>query len=335
MSCQDIIDRFDQSDCAQLYAEFRRKVGRIKSSNYDISDICNLDCEGCLFFAGADYKSHSDNQSLELWDSFFRAEADRGVNFAYVAGAEPSLQPERLRLIAKHIPKGVIFTNGIKKIPEDISYRIHISLWGDQQDNLVTRGADNSRKAFRNYKDDPRAIFVYTINSRNICNIREMVRQVSENGSKISFSYFTPTDEYQYGIIQGTDKSSALMLDRLDYVRAHRAIAQSMEDYPEAVCYSLEFDQWVQQESLYRLDENGIAIDCGARSTKHHRHYGVDLKPSQGKCCLPNLVCSECRAYAPAYASFLARWPSRLENTDEFSRWLAVWATWSDLFLND
>lgn len=75
------------------YQELRARVGRLVPSNYDISDTCNLRCEGCLFFDGADRLGHDDAADDAAWDAFFAAEGARGVNFAYLAGAEPTLAP--------------------------------------------------------------------------------------------------------------------------------------------------------------------------------------------------------------------------------------------------
>lgn len=44
----------DRPDPAARYESLRRAVGRLRTSNYDISRTCNLRCEGCLFFSGAD-----------------------------------------------------------------------------------------------------------------------------------------------------------------------------------------------------------------------------------------------------------------------------------------
>src|SRR5690606_25585328 len=71
--------------------QLRRLSAHLAGSNYDVSRVCNLRCEGCLFFEGDDFQSHADDRSDAEWDAFFAAEAARGVNFPYFAGAEPAL----------------------------------------------------------------------------------------------------------------------------------------------------------------------------------------------------------------------------------------------------
>jgi len=74
----------------------QRRIGRFQGSSYDISATCNLTCEGNLFFARADVSDIPQGRDVD-WARLFAAEAARGVNFAYIAGAEPSMVPARLR----------------------------------------------------------------------------------------------------------------------------------------------------------------------------------------------------------------------------------------------
>ena len=69
----------------------------------------------------------------------------------------------------EEIPLGAIATNGLAVIPEDISYRIHISIWGNDATSLSTRNAkDMLARQIENYKGDPRAVWVYTFTRHNI-----------------------------------------------------------------------------------------------------------------------------------------------------------------------
>ncbi len=79
---------------ASAFSALRRRVGRLVTSNYDIADRCNLRCEGCLFFAGDDYKQYRVNEDAACWDAFFRAERERGVNFGYFAGVRACVESQ-------------------------------------------------------------------------------------------------------------------------------------------------------------------------------------------------------------------------------------------------
>lgn len=327
----------------QKIRNLHRLHGTIVSSNYDITDDCNLTCEGCLYFSGLGYKRRPAT-SAEAWEAFFAEESARGVNFGYFAGAEPSLVPEVLRVAAKHIHLGVVFTNGIKKIPEDIRYRIHLSLWGNSQDNQMLRGADNSLKALRNYSGDPRAIAVYTINRRNIDSIELVAGLCADHGLPITFSYFSPTDDYlarssghlatQTPFFRGNLKDGNLMLRQEDFRKAHQSISKAKQTHKSYVIYSLAYDAWITQPNdIYRLNEHNVAIDCGNRISRDFRHYNVDLSLNKDKCCSPNLDCKQCRAYTNGYSTLLSRFPQFRRNADSLQLWTETWELWRSLFL--
>jgi len=332
-----------RSQASRRYGELRARVGRIVPSNYDISDICNLRCEGCLFFDGADRLGHIDAADDAAWDSFFAQEAARGVNFAYIAGAEPALVPNRLRSAHRHIANGVIFTNGTRRIPAEIDFRIHVSVWGAPAENARLRGADNVTKAIRHYAGDPRAIFIYTIGRTNISDIFETARVMHAAGCKLSFNYFSPTTSYlgklagQNGADDYFKVSSVednLVLTRADFAAARQEIERAKAAFGDTIHYSLDYDSWVTGETPHGIDpETGIATHCGNRLTAKHVHYSVDLTRSSGKCCSPNIDCRECRAYAPGYGTYLSRFAAIRHDPVELDRWLGVWELWAGLFL--
>lgn len=332
---------------AALFArlrDLRAKFPTIVSSNYDVSDTCNLSCEGCLYFSGINYTKLQGKRTVTEWERLFAAEAERGINFGYFAGAEPSLVPGILRAASRHLRTGMIATNGIKRIPEDIRYRIHVSLWGDEAASRELRGADNGPKALRNYQGDDRAIAVYTISRRNIDQIVPVSRMCADHGVPITFNYFSPTDDYQARLagsvtsesdyFHASSSEDNLALTPADLLRAHEAIAEARSRHPDAIWYSLDYDRWITSgEPLYRLDAEGIAIDCGNRVSPAHRHINADLTISTGKCCSPNIDCRECRAYLQGYATLLSRLRTFSKQPRDFRMWLDVWELWMRLFL--
>lgn len=327
------------SELKSLHSRYGTFVG----SNYDISDECNLSCEGCLYFSGLAYQKRG-AVSQEDWQQFFRKEAERGVNFGYFAGAEPSLVPEALRAAHGNIRYGVIFSNGIKRVPEDIRYRVHLSLWGGAEDNQKFRGADNTTKALRNYEGDDRAVAVYTINRKNIEGIVPVSQLCAEHGIPITYSYFTPTDDYlarlnnrdlgNTAFFRTSSKADHLMLGRSDFQRAAAEIEKAMELCRDFVLYSSDYNDWVTQEGgVYSLNEKGVATDCGYMLSRGFKHFNVDLSINSGKCCLPNLDCGECRAYATSYATYMSRLQQFRKSDDLLEQWLSVRRIWLRLFL--
>lgn len=125
-----------------VYQRIRGEVTPVRPSQYDIANACNLRCEGCLFFAGSDYLGHPEERDAERIDAFFAGEAARGINFAQFGGAEPALAVDTLRIAARYISCGVVFTNGTVRIPDDVPYSLHISIWGLPEASAEVRGAD-------------------------------------------------------------------------------------------------------------------------------------------------------------------------------------------------
>ena len=77
------------------------------------------------------------------------------------------------------MPLGSIATNGFKKIPESVGYKIHISVWGNDETSLRVRKAKNLlKKQIENYQNDPRAVFVYTFTRENIDEVQEVAAAV-------------------------------------------------------------------------------------------------------------------------------------------------------------
>ena len=331
------------SSVLERYRNLRRKVARIHSSNYDISNICNLRCEGCLYFSDVDRSEKLAVSELKQWRSFFEAEASRGINFAYIAGAEPALTPERISACYDHIPYGVVFSNGSRKIHPDINYRIHVSLWGDENSSKLFRDGNVQKKAFKHYAGDERALFVLTVSNLNIDQIEGIAAQCAEHGIPLTFSFFSPTDDYnlrQSGVFKDDSKYFRISSDqdmRLSPAalkRARETILNAADRHPSTVLISKPYLDWVTGETpLYTLDDTGIAIDCGNRLNKWHRHYNADLSLNSGKCCSPNIDCKDCRAYAMGLGSYLTKFKPLKKELSKNGDWLDTLEHWTEMFL--
>lgn len=89
------------SDRGLLFKHLRENVFPIKPSQYDMSAICNLCCEGCLYYSGSYFEEGlkhrvSDNDLPTV----YQYGKDRGVNFLHFGGAESTLR--------QNVPQGLI-----------------------------------------------------------------------------------------------------------------------------------------------------------------------------------------------------------------------------------
>jgi MoaA/NifB/PqqE/SkfB family radical SAM enzyme len=321
----------------EQYTKIRKQLQNLKSSNYDITNKCNLDCVGCLFFEGEDYNGHHDKTPLEEWETFFKKEKARGINFPYFAGAEPSLVPERLAIATKYFYRGVVFTNGAVKIDDKIPFTIHISVWDTPQKEEHIRGKSFFLKALENYKDDPRAVFIFTINSQNIMDIESIIHLCKEFNVKLSFSIYSPTQVYSKSVEDFSSSIVNYSPNKEDLLKIRHLLEHYRNKYKDTIIYSGAYNDWVTNPNgLYVIDPvTKIAINCEIMKQEYNIHYRTDLTSENSKCCSPNLECQNCRAYAMAHGTVIARYKEFLENFEEFEKWLEIADVWTKLFLRN
>ncbi|MFD1332116.1 hypothetical protein ACFQ4O_08910 [Methylopila musalis] len=268
------------------------------------------------------------------------------MTYGQFGGAEPALRQDVLRAAARHLTRGLVFSNGTIRLDPALPYAIHISVWGLGEQGARLRGADVFTKALRNYRDDPRATFVFTLNAENLESVPELARLCAEAGVRVSFSHFSPTLEYSRLLDDAQAEKGdyfrisrdggSLMLDRDGLARAQDLIAAALDAYPETVVYSHAFNRWIHRpEGVYDVDpQTGLPANCGSRVTTHYRHFHTDMTDAgDAKCCTPNIDCRTCRLYAQSLASVLHRVQEFTATEASFSDWLDIWEHWRRLFL--
>lgn len=313
-----------------LIRERWEKVRRyffLRESTYDMSNRCNIRCEGCYYFIG-DKQFADENNDEKAWKDLFLSEKERGITFVVLAGAEPSLVPQLCAVCYGVIPLGAIATNGIKPIPKEIDYRIHISVWGNDQTSLATRKApDMLVRQIANYKDDPRAVFVYTFTPFNIDDAREVTNKLADNGQQITFNMFSAPVGYK-GQLCHTPES----------LKKTRAVMyELLREYPQTVLFSTyNIVAHTGEKGLHELfsctyPRMNPSTDIGLG--RSFRQYRTDLQWNrEAACCVPDTNCADCRHYAAGSAVVTARMYRHATDPLTFSAWLdyvdtylAVW----------
>lgn len=299
----------------------------LRESTYDMTKRCNIRCEGCYYFEGE--KQHSDDdRELAAWRALFEAERDRGVTFVVLAGAEPALVPDRLRVAHEVLPLGAIATNGLKPIPAEIGYRLHISVWGDDQRSLLVRGAKRMlERQLEAYAGDPRAVFVYTFTRQNVADAEPVVARLADAGCKVTFNMFSSPEGYT-GELRHTPASLA---------ETRSAMRALLEAYPDTVLFS-DYSAVAHTSGAGLHDLYGCsyprrsppdAVGLGAT----FRQYRTDLTWDRAAaCCVPDTDCADCRHYAAGSAVVTARLARHAVDPTTFRSWLdyvdtylAVW----------
>ncbi len=331
-------------DLAPEYNSMRERARNLRvAGSYDITSRCNLWCEGCYYFAG-DQHALRDEADLERWRVFFESERDRGVTFAYIGGAEPALEQKRIRLAQENIPYGTVAANGTIKINPDIHYRIIVSVWGDEQLTTELRGGSTFWKAIRNYRDDDRALFAYTITKQNIDQVSKVVEILAGEGVEVAFNMFSPTTAYLEKLrtaaendrefFRVSNPENNLCFTDDDLKRCRDTVDQLIAQYPNNVIYPRAFNREVTASApLYDLDpETGIATNCAGRHSEL-RTYLSTLELSDRKCCMPNMDCSQCRALTAYLPSRLKPRPGDVADRQSFIDWIEICQFWTWFYL--
>lgn len=304
-----------------------RRYFFLRESTYDMTNRCNIRCEGCYYFTGAKQFAE-ENLDETAWRNLMQAEKERGITFAVLAGAEPSLVPQLCRICAETIPHGAIATNGLKVIPRDIDYRIHISVWGnDRTSSGIRKASDMLVRQMANYRDDPRAVFVYTFTPHNIDEAGEVAAMLADNGQRITFNMFSAPVGYT-GPLRHSPETLA---------RTAEMMTELLTSHPESVLFSA-YNIVAHTHALglhelfsctYPRMNPSTAIGLG----RSFRQYRTDLQwDRDAACCVPDTDCPDCRHYAAGSAVVTARMYRHATDPETFSAWLdyvdtylAVW----------
>ena len=304
-----------------------RKYFFLRESTYDMTNRCNIRCEGCYYYVG-EKQSAGENRDPEAWRRLMKDEKARGITYVVLAGAEPSLVPELCEVCYQEIPLGAIASNGIKRMPASIDYKIHISVWGNDETSFKVRRAKNMLlKQIDNYKGDPRAVFVYTFTRENIDEIHEVIDILAQHECRITFSIFSSPVGYA-GPLRHTEES---------LMHTRKTIMNLMSAHPENVLFSpYNVVAHTHSHGLHDLFScsyprmnPSTAIGLG----RSFRQYRTDLTWDRDvACCVPDTDCYDCRHYAAGSAIVTARLFRHATDPDTFKSWLdyvdtylAVW----------
>lgn len=334
---------------ASRYAKVRSAARDIVISGYDITKKCNLNCKGCFFFEGDKSSVYDDSASLDDYDRFFASEVQRGITMPHFAGAEPGLVPDRLAIAARHWDRGVVYTNGTIPINSALPFKLHVSVWGGKETDLSLRGGEVFEEALATYKGDKRVVFVYTINSLNIGDIKDVVIECSKNDLPITFNYYSPSAWYgkgreslgeqavKIGNKRLTGPTDSLALSNDESLVAKQLIRELLFNYSNCIIYSSAYDDFISgDKEVYRVDPaTGIAVNCAILNSPLHRQYRTDFSWDDSECCIANVDCLSCRHYVGGYTMAMSSLRSHLSSATKFADWLEMYETWCRLNLVD
>lgn len=304
-----------------------RKYFFLRESTYDMTNRCNIRCNGCYYYEG-EKQFAEENTDPEAWRTLMRSEKERGITYVVLAGAEPSLAADLCRVCFEEMPLGAIATNGLKLIPRKIGYRIHISVWGNDASSLKTRNArDMLMRQIENYREDPRAIWVYTFTRHNIHEAPEVVEILAKNGCRATFNMFSAPVGYR-GELRHTESSLA-ETRRMMTLLLHKHESHVLFSHNNITAHTHPLGLHDLYGCSYPRRNPATTVGLG----RSFRQYRTNLTwDRDAACCVPDTDCDDCRHYAAGSAVVTARLFRHATDPDTFGAWLdyvdtylAVW----------
>ena len=320
-----------------------RAAGPIRSIAVDLTEVCNLRCVGCYFFAEG-----MDDVALEPVDAgatdtalvgFIERERARGTNFVTVVGGEPSLVPDRLAALAQAFRLSVA-TNGLRRIPregfEDLS--IGVSVWGAPETDARLRGSgrkDVFGRALANYAGDERAFWYYTVAPGHAHEVEGVVERCVANGNRVLFNFYGDVErrggelDHRRGFedvraaidtVIERHPGSILMTSRLAEVVSTGELAG--ERWGHEVCTSLTPDHPANRDRV----ENGKPYN------PHFRAYNADLATTRRCCTGIDRGCDSCFDTWQHFSWVMLNQRKHLGSKREFTDWLST--TYLFYFIN-
>ena len=185
----------------ERFDRLRAVSRRIRSSEYHLTNACNIRCKGCWFFAHDFDRQTQEASSLGTWRQFATEQATRGVTAALLIGGEPTLFPDRISAFVDAMEYVTISSNGLTAFPQAgfENVAIAVTLFGgtglDDEMRAIKPNGDRFTGLFErtliNYKNDPRATFIYAIDPSATNLIEDTVRRIADNGNLVSLNYYS------------------------------------------------------------------------------------------------------------------------------------------------
>jgi MoaA/NifB/PqqE/SkfB family radical SAM enzyme len=310
-----------------LYEEVER-AGNVQAISLDLTHVCQLRCEGCYFFSEQMDESKAPRDEA-VFDAFIESEKARGTNYMTVLGGEPTLALDRLKKLHDNFSILPV-TNGIRKIPmkgfEEMP--IAVSVWGDHEIDKMLRGAgkiDVFSRALRNYKDDSRVGWYFTVSTGNAHIMQDVVDEIVANGNYVYFSYY----EDKEGLGGSFD-------DRAGFGEVRKEIDRLIEVYPDRILTTSYVAKIATTDTLFDMrwgydvcatvssdyEKNRERLRNGKPYSPHFRAYMPDLK-SLRRCPVgEDSDCSQCHNAYARHSWIMINRDLHLDSKQDFTNWL-------------
>ncbi|MDH5474746.1 MAG: radical SAM protein [Cyclobacteriaceae bacterium] len=306
-----------------------RAAGAIRSISVDLTHVCNLRCKGCYYFEeGMDAINVPDESAF---DEFIESEKERGTNFVTIVGGEPSMVIPRIKKVYDNF-KCNVATNGLIKIPYEglENLPIGISIWGERETDSALRAngkRDLFGEALKNYKNDSRAFWYYTVAPGYANQIEKVVSTCVENGNAVLFNYYSDLSE---------------LGDKHDYKAGFHEVREEIdrmiEKYPDKILMTPSFNKVISEGKLFdeswgyevctnlstNHENNFERFENGNPYNPHFRAYNADFSSTRRCCTGVNRDCDSCYDTWEHFSWVMVNLKKHLNSKEDFTDWLTT-----------
>ena len=318
----------------QEWYERYKRISRlnIRSSIYDVTNRCNLRCQGCFFFSSGEHHAASEEMDIKKWEDFIDREKERGVNLAILIGGEPTLCLDRVEAFYKRLPT-FCATNGLIKIPRDRfpDLMLGISLWGDEEDEKILRGKDTFSISSKNYEGDPNVYYLYTLTPKQIGRIERVIRRISDVGLKVHMQLLS-NDEGVDGFYWKPEELKTLRLEMDDMLAKYPDTVISSRYYHEIITTGKMLGRsfgWNECPSVTLAFDN--------RNPRPKRliefiRWASDLKTMHRCCTSETRDCATCKDGAAHMSWVMVNKRAHIRTTKDLQNWIEVYEMFAKLY---
>ena len=304
----------------------------IRSSIYDLTNKCNLRCKGCFFFSSNEHKVGEDEPDLKKWDEFVDREKERGVNLAILIGGEPTLYLDRVETFYKKLPT-YCATNGIIKVPRDRfpDMMVGISLWGDEEDEIVLRGKNTFGTSRKNYEGDQYTYYLYTITPRQIGKTETVIKKIRDAGLKVHMQLLSNDES-----VDGFSWTTKQLLDVKNEMDA------MLDKYPDTVISSKYYHKVITEGKMLgrpfgwnecpSVTESFDKRDPQPKRLIRFIRYASDLKTTHRCCTSETRDCTTCKDGAATMSWIMVNKRDHIRTTQDLQNWIEVYEMFAKLY---
>jgi hypothetical protein len=319
-------------DAAWLERYRRIASLNFRSSIYDVTNRCNLRCQGCFFFSSGEHQAAEQEPDTSRWEAFVEAEKARGVTLAILIGGEPTLYLDRVAAFYGRLPT-FCATNGQLKVPRDRfpDMMLGISLWGTTEDELELRGKDTFRVSAANYQGDAYVYYLLTITPRQLGRVEDRVRQIRDAGLRVHFQLLS-NDEAAEGFVWTNERLRDV----------HAEMDGLLSRYPETVISCPYYHQVLTTGTMlgrrFGWDECpsiSETFDDRPRETKRlirFRRWASDLATTHRCCTSASRDCRTCKDGAAHMSWVMVNKRAHMRSTRDFHNWIETYEMFAKLY---